>query len=362
MRRSVFPALACCLAFGLSSVRADNSTETFFGLDLNKNHLSEFFELLYPAATDPNGDADGDGQTNMQESASGTNPTDGRSRLDFSDLATTPSQVVATFPTVRGKVYQVQMSTSLSGSWANEGSPHLGDGTPLVETCPSNGSRMFLRLEVKDTDSDSDGVSDWEEYMAGTNPLDRDTEGNGISDFDLLSRRLNLPTSVDVIAQDAVGSEGGDPMSFKLMRRGNLNPITVNFTWSGTASNGVDYTTPPTSAVFGFGETSVTVNVTPLADALAESPNETVVLTLASGAGYSVGNLSSATGVIAPAASGTGLTGRYYDNSSSTYNASYPPPAAGTYANGGINFLPADLKETKTDATINYNSTTTGNL
>ena len=196
----------------------------------------------------------------------------------------------------------------------------------------------------------------------GTNPLDNDTEGFGVSDYDMLSRKINLPASVDVVVQDSVGTEGGDPISFKILRRGNLAPAVVNLTWSGTATNGTDYSTPPTSVSIPFGASSVVVNVTPLTDALAESPNETVTLTLAAGAGYSVGNLASATGTILPAGSGTGLTGRYYDNSSNTYNTSDPSPAAGTYANGAINFLPADLKETKVDATINYNTGTSGNL
>ncbi len=339
-------------------LRADNSTETFFGLDLNKNHLSEFFEQQYPTATDPHADTDGDGQDNLAESAAGTNPTDSRSRLDFSSISANATTVTASYPTVRGKRYQMQMSTSLASGWANEGTPVVGAGTPITDSCPTNGSRVFLRLQVTDTDSDNDGVSDWEEYQAGTNPLDNDTEGNGVSDYDLLSRKLNLASTVEVVAQDASGSEGGDPISYKIIRRGNLNPIVVNLTWDGTATNGTDYSTPPTSVSLPFGATSTVVNITPLSDVLVESPNETVVLTLAAGAGYSLGNLTSATGTIYP----VGLTAKIYDNSSATYNASSPPPAAGPYANGAINFLPADLKETRIDANINFNSTTAGNL
>jgi hypothetical protein len=351
-------ALTLGLLLGVPSLRADNSTETFFGLDLNKNHLSEFFEQQYPSAIDPHADTDGDGQDNMQESAAGTNPTDSGSRLDFSNIAASATTVTASYPTVRGKRYQMQMSTSLASGWANEGTPVVGAGTPITDSCPTNGSRVFLRLQVTDTDSDNDGVSDWEEYQAGTNPLDTDTEGNGVSDYDMLSRKLNLPSTVEVIAQDASGSEGGDPISYKIIRRGNLNPLVVNLSWSGTATNGTDYSTPATSVSLPFGATSAVVTVTPLSDVLVESPNETVVLTLATGANYALGNMTSATGTIYP----VGLTAKIYDNSSATYNASSPAPAAGTYANGAINFLPADLKETRIDANINFNTATAGNL
>ena len=155
------------LLIGAPSLRADNSTETFFGLDLNKNHLSEFFEQKYPTATDAHADTDGDGQDNVSESAAGTDPTDALSRLDFSDISAAATTVTATYPTVRGKRYQMQMSTSLASGWTNEGTPVVGGGAPITDTCPTNGSRVFLRLQVTDTDSDNDGVSDWEEYQAG---------------------------------------------------------------------------------------------------------------------------------------------------------------------------------------------------
>jgi hypothetical protein len=59
--------------------------------------------------------------------------------------------------------------------------------------------------------------------------------------------------------------------------------LTVNFTLSGSATNGTDYATLATPISIPDGAATVTLEVTPVADVLAEGP-ETVVLTLASGA------------------------------------------------------------------------------
>jgi hypothetical protein len=68
----------------------------------------------------------------------------------------------------------------------------------------------------------------------------------------------------------------------------------VNLTISGTATNGVDYVTIPTTVIIPASQTSVTIPVT-VTDDTALEPNETVIVTVASGATYVVGAPSSAT-------------------------------------------------------------------
>jgi len=61
-----------------------------------------------------------------------------------------------------------------------------------------------------------------------------------------------------------------------------VGDLTVNYTLSGTAENGVDYEELPLSVVIPDGEDSVEIVVTPIPDDLVEGP-ETVILTLAEG-------------------------------------------------------------------------------
>lgn len=78
-------------------------------------------------------------------------------------------------------------------------------------------------------------------------------------------------------------------------------PITVNYSISGSAngvSPGLDYTiTSATSRTFGVGVQDMTVQVTPIADGVAESL-ETVVLTLVGGSNYNPSSPNAATVVI----------------------------------------------------------------
>ncbi len=72
---------------------------------------------------------------------------------------------------------------------------------------------------------------------------------------------------------------------------------TVNLTWSGTATSGVDYTALPSSVLIPAGQTSTTVTVTGLNDAVTEGP-ESIIGTIAAGSGYTVDTPSSATATL----------------------------------------------------------------
>ena len=80
-------------------------------------------------------------------------------------------------------------------------------------------------------------------------------------------------------------AEPNDDSSFHLSRSGTAGALTVNYTMSGTATNGTDYANLPGSAVIPDGATGVDITVTPLDDTLTEG-TETATLTLAAGAGY----------------------------------------------------------------------------
>ena len=106
---------------------------------------------------------------------------------------------------------------------------------------------------------------------------------------------------VTIAATDVdAGEEGPNPGNFTITRTGNTSlALTVALTISGTATNGTDYTSLPSTVAMAAGVTSVSIAVSPVDDAIID-PNETVILALPAsttggGSGnYLVGNPSSA--------------------------------------------------------------------
>jgi hypothetical protein len=110
---------------------------------------------------------------------------------------------------------------------------------------------------------------------------------------------LGGPPTVGVTSSINNATEAGPVAGqFTLTRSGNTSgSITVNYTLTGTATNGLDYVTLPGSVVFLAGAASTNISVTPIDDAVSEAL-ESVVLTVASGTGYTIGSPASATVVI----------------------------------------------------------------
>ena len=128
--------------------------------------------------------------------------------------------------------------------------------------------------------------------------------GTGYSLGTTTSATVNIADNetpvVTIAATDASAAETAtgvtpNPGTFTLTRLGNLaSALTVNYTVTGSATNGTDYTTIPLTATFVAGASTVMVTVNPTDDSLAEA-TENVVLTLATGTGYSLGTTTSAT-------------------------------------------------------------------
>lgn len=320
------------------------SSATVLGVDENNNGLSDVYEILHPGLGAPAADDDADGHSNAEEAAAGTDPASGADKLDFAQVTNAPAGVDVRFPTENGKVYQMQVSSSLTGgAWQDEGSPFQGNGAEQSGTCPYQGARMFLRLRVQDKDSDGDGATDWEEFIAGTSSSTNDTNGDGVTDAAQIAQQLAAQNEVNAWTLQPQGSEvGGRPLIFRITRQGNLNPLTVAYTLSGTATPGVDFSGSAAGhVVFPAGATTATVTITPLPDAATEG-SETLTLTLSPGAGY-VPGIASATGTLHD--SFGGLVGQYFNTQETTYLA---PPAT------NLNFDPAQLKLTRLDPVLDF--------
>jgi len=123
-----------------------------------------------------------------------------------------------------------------------------------------------------------------------------------------------LPT-VAVTATDANAAEAGrDAGVFSIARTGlTTAALPVQLTFGGTA-RAADYNSLSTSVTIPAGAASATVTITPVDDSTVES-SETVTLTLAENAAYTLGALTTATITIA-------------DNDSVTPPPTNPPPVA----------------------------------
>jgi len=108
-----------------------------------------------------------------------------------------------------------------------------------------------------------------------------------------------LPT-VTIAATDAEAAETNpgqtaNPGRFTLTRTGSTaNALTVNYTISGTATNGTDYKNLSGTVTFAAGSSTAFIDINPLDDSLVEDP-ETVVLTLVNSSNYLVGTSNRAT-------------------------------------------------------------------
>ncbi len=95
---------------------------------------------------------------------------------------------------------------------------------------------------------------------------------------------------VAVVASDPTAAEPGtDTGAFQLSRTGGTSaPLTVQIAMGGTAQNGVDYATVPSTVTFNAGVSRVTVAIKPLDDYVTE-PTETVTLAVQPDPSYLVG-------------------------------------------------------------------------
>lgn len=105
---------------------------------------------------------------------------------------------------------------------------------------------------------------------------------------------------VTVTAFDSTASETGPDLgTFRFSRTGSpAAALTVTFTVTGTATNGIDYQSVPTTLTFAAGQATVDLFVVPFNDGTTEG-SETVVVTVTDGATYDVGAPATATVTIA---------------------------------------------------------------
>lgn len=318
--------------------------------------LDDVWQAVFDAwGLAPGDDDDRDGNTNAVESVASTNPRDASDSLKVGNMVLTPSTVTFYFTQKSGKKYRVISDTAVTGAFsATEDITAIGGvvlGSPQADHRPTSdvssqsvtvarvGATKFYKLEVSDLDTDSDGVSTWAENLMGLDPAKADTDDDGILDGTLANAEVSVPDVISITSTATLAQEDGQqPGFFTISRTRSLLPVTVSLSVAGTAvlgsggggggGSGGDYTlSSGTTLNFGSGEKSKQLEVNPESDTEVEG-SESVIATLvtATAGGYAAPvidpNHTTAIVIIANATNptGTGLTARYYDNSSSTAN------------------------------------------
>jgi PKD repeat protein len=102
--------------------------------------------------------------------------------------------------------------------------------------------------------------------------------------------------TVTVSASDVDAAEQGtEPGTFTISRTGSTAAsLTVHFSLGGSADNGIDYQSLPTSVTIPAGAASANLSVRPMDDTEVEG-DETVVLSVSADSPYMVGSPQSAT-------------------------------------------------------------------
>ncbi len=128
-------------------------------VDTDGNGLPDWWEKTYfnqLTGIAANGDADGDGLSNLQEFLAGTSPTDASDALRFTSFGTNDlnGSTQITWSSVPGKTYQLWRTDSLNGTWLSDLPNSLitadaGQTSLSYSDTTSNGvPRRFYRVSV----------------------------------------------------------------------------------------------------------------------------------------------------------------------------------------------------------------------
>lgn len=289
--------ISCGILFTVSTAMA--------GPDLDGNQLGDIWEAFHQVSgLVASADTDGDGYTNAQEAEAGTNPLQSASRPSLV-LAPLPGNLVSvTWEGLAGKQYELWVRQDLdAGNWLLATDP-TGNNEPISWTIPVAAlDHSFFRLGTSDPDSDGDTLTDWEERLLGFNP-DNDQSFRlwNTTDDEQVAALWDDPSTVTAGLVDGEAREDWpDPAVLVIRRSGGLQALTVNFTLTGSATRGTDYTTVTGNQIqVPLGAREVRIELAAVEDVITEGA-EDIVLTLTSGSGYSLGSTTTATATITDA-------------------------------------------------------------
>ena len=160
-----FAGLALCLAtmINVAPLRAT--------VDFDGDGVSDLWREAHPDAGAPHADPDGDGADNLTESIAGTDPRDARSIFTADTETASDGSVLLRWNGIADKRYRLDSSTDLV-TWTPGTTYYTATESPVVirPAGAAVGPRQFWRVTVLDTDTDGDGINDWEEARLGSDP------------------------------------------------------------------------------------------------------------------------------------------------------------------------------------------------
>ena len=129
---------------------ADRST-SYFNDGIPDSWRLKYFGTIYNVLSQASADADGDGANNWQEYVAGTDPLDAKSCLQAATHQAAASQsqdCVIHWPSISGKTYLIERSTSLfDPNWLPV-STNTGTGSDMEIHDTTGGSVRFYRVQV----------------------------------------------------------------------------------------------------------------------------------------------------------------------------------------------------------------------
>lgn len=150
----------------------------------------------------------------------------------------------------------------------------------------------------------SNGTLSGTASAAGSYPINvrvTDSSTGPGSWFEVVPYTLTVTSAPSVsiaVSPGNVAEDSGTPLVYTVTRSAALpSPTTVNLLYAGTASGATDYSGAVATVVIPAGASSATVSITPLADTTVEA-DETVIVSVDNGSGYTVGSPSSVVGFI----------------------------------------------------------------
>lgn len=130
----------------------NNALSSYGSGDIDQDGVLDSWEEEYLGAVlncDPNADVDGDGQNNQQESIAGMNPTNAASCFAITNTVKTGSGYIIRWPSVSGRVYNVQWAAALTNEFQSLGSNLVYPQGSYTDTVHSADGKGFYNVDVR---------------------------------------------------------------------------------------------------------------------------------------------------------------------------------------------------------------------